>query len=167
MGSMIATIMVIQTAVRNFLPPWLERLINDFFAKFLTSLKPQHAIIIEEFDNGNCNDLYDAIHLYLSSKCISSPKVLKFFKHKNAPNVTKKMNSDQSFEDTFKGAKVEWSLKQVTSGKGSRGQESTQHCFKLSFHPSNKNMIHDEYIPHIMEASEEILCRIVKEALHE
>ncbi|KAF6161847.1 hypothetical protein GIB67_012289 [Kingdonia uniflora] len=156
MGSMIATIMVIQTAIRNFLPPWLEKLIKDFFAKFITSLKPQHAIVIEEFDNGNCNDLYDAIQLYLSSKCISSPKVLKFFKHKNAPNVTKKMDSDQSFEDRFKGMKVEWSLKQVTSGKGSRGQETTQYCFKLSFHRSNKEMIHDDYIPHIMKVAEEI-----------
>ncbi|KAF6142372.1 hypothetical protein GIB67_023397 [Kingdonia uniflora] len=116
----------------------------------------QHAIVIEEFDNGNCNDLYDAIQLYLSSKCISSPKVLKFFKHKNAPNVTKKMDSDQSFEDRFKGMKVEWSLKQVTSGKGSRGQETTQYCFKLSFHRSNKEMIHDDYIPHIMKVAEEI-----------
>ncbi|KAF6155615.1 hypothetical protein GIB67_034710 [Kingdonia uniflora] len=187
MSTMLASIMVMQTAITNFrqfLPPGFERCVRDFlskviqtainyflyllpskFQRFVRDLllsftcESRGTIVIKEDDNSYSNDLYDAAHSYLTSQCLFSPKVFNFSKHKNSRKIIKKMGSNQSFEVTFEGVKVQWSLQQSSNDQSSSDigrNNSIHHSLELSFDEQHVQKIHDSYIPHIVEVYESI-----------
>ncbi|CAM0878309.1 unnamed protein product [Alopecurus aequalis] len=77
-GSLIATVMVLRTAMRNFLPPEAEQWLLRFLARVAAAFRaPTATILIDEADGAAitsvANDLYDAAHIYLGAHIYLPP----------------------------------------------------------------------------------------------
>nr|DAD45692.1 TPA_asm: hypothetical protein HUJ06_003922 [Nelumbo nucifera] len=157
-GSLLATFVFIRTAIHDFLPPEVYQVLKRLFLNIFTSLQPKISILIEEYDNSYNNDIYDAVQLYLSSKCFSSAQVLKLAKSRNSKNLTFSMDANQKLEETFEDIKVKWSfhcVEKKSSGLGYARPHENRY-FELSFHRKYKHRVQSSYIPHIMEVAEVI-----------
>ncbi|RZC71154.1 hypothetical protein C5167_034358 [Papaver somniferum] len=157
-GSLLATLMFIRTALRDFLPPEANLVLQRFFKTILTYLQPKTiSMSIEEYDDSYSNDLYDSVRTYLGSKCFFSAKDLKVSKPKNSKEFAFTMNTDQAFEDVFKGCRINWSfhIEKKTSDEYS-GSDDDKKYFKLCFHNDYKELIRSEYLPHVVKEAEVI-----------
>ncbi|XP_077222925.1 AAA-ATPase At3g50940-like [Tasmannia lanceolata] len=159
-GSLLATLMFLRTAIRDFLPPEIHQILTRFYLKLFASVQSNISIIIEEFDSSYNNELFDSVQTYLTSQCFSSAKILRLSKPQNCKNLTFTMDTNQKVEDTFDGFKLKWSLRTIekkpnTVGYGFiRGQESRH--FQLTFHKKYKDKVHSLYIPHVIEEADKI-----------
>ncbi|OVA13026.1 AAA+ ATPase domain [Macleaya cordata] len=157
MGSLFATIMFFRTIVRDFIPTEVIQALKRFFSYFFTYLQPKMVtILIEEFDITYNNELFDSVQCYLSSKCFSSAQVLKLSKPKDSKNLTFTMDTDQTFEDSFHGSKLNWSfhiVEKKTSNLGYSNSNENRY-FQLTFHTRYREMVHSSYFPHIMKEAE-------------
>ncbi|KAI3957282.1 hypothetical protein MKW92_002128 [Papaver armeniacum] len=155
-GSLLATLMFVRTAIRDFLPPEVNQALKRFFAKILTYLQPKLvSILIEEFDNSYNNDLYDSVQCYLGSKCVSQAQILKLSKPKNSKNLSFTMDANQTFDDIYNGFKLNWSFHTIEK-KSDIGFSRSHECkyFQLSFHTKYKDLVHSQYLPYVMKEAE-------------
>ncbi|XP_077222703.1 AAA-ATPase At3g28540-like [Tasmannia lanceolata] len=157
-GSLLATIMFLRTAIRDFLPPEVSHVLKRFFTKLFASVQSNISIIIEEFDSSYNNELFDSVQTYLSSQCFSSAKILRLSKPKNSKNLTFTMDTNQKVEDTFHGFKVKWSLQTIEKKTNNYGYVRSQESryFELTFHKKYKDRVNSLYISHVIEEADKI-----------
>ncbi|MCL7026465.1 hypothetical protein MKW94_029370 [Papaver nudicaule] len=158
-GSLLATLMFIRTALRDFLPPEANQALQRFFNHVLAYIQPQTvSMTIEEYDDSYSNDLYDSVQTYLGSKSFTSAKNLKVSKPKNSKEFTFTMDTNQTFEDVFKGCRINWSFHTIEkkSNDGYSSSEEDRKFFQLSFHNDYKELIRSDYLPHIAKEAEVI-----------
>ncbi|KAG9450690.1 hypothetical protein H6P81_010655 [Aristolochia fimbriata] len=157
-GSLLATFVFVRTAIRDFLPPEIYRALKAFFLKLFALLQPNISVIIEEYDSSYSNELFDAVQLYLSSRCFSSARVLKLSKPKNSKTLTFTMDANQKVEDDFRGFKLRWSLHSVEKKTHNFGiiRSHENRFFELTFHRKHKDAVHAAYLPHVMEEASRI-----------
>ncbi|KAK1317898.1 hypothetical protein QJS10_CPA05g02383 [Acorus calamus] len=157
-GSLLATLLFLRSAIRDILPPQLHHYLNLIFSHLLSAVHPNVSILIEEFDSSYNNELFDAAQSYLSSRCFSSASVIRLSKPKNSRNLTFSMDANQKLIDSFNGVTVRWTFRCIErkSGSGYAGFVRSQdhRFFELSFHRKHKDVIHKDYLPHVMEQAE-------------
>ncbi|KAL5977852.1 hypothetical protein ACLOJK_036875, partial [Asimina triloba] len=159
-GSVVATVVFLRTALRDFLPPELYQLLKRFFLRIFAALHTNVTIIIEEFDSAYNNELFDSVQCYLSSKCLASANILKLSKPKNSKSLTFTMDSTQKIDDTFDSVRLKWSLHTVEKKSNSYGygyvRSHESRFFELSFHKKHKALIHSLYLPHLIDEAARI-----------
>lgn len=151
--SLVATLVFLRTAIRDFLPPEISQFLKRYSLKFFSAFQTNISILIEEFDSSYNNELFDSVQSYLSSKCFSSAKILKLSKPKNSKNLTFTMDSNQKIEDVFDGIRIKWSLHCIERKTNNYGyvRSHESRYFELSFHKKYKSTIHSSYLPYVME----------------
>ncbi|VAI91232.1 unnamed protein product [Triticum turgidum subsp. durum] len=163
-GSLIATVMVFRTAMRDFIPPeaeqWLRRLLARLAAAFRA---PTATILIDEADgasSGATNDLYDAAQLYLGSRCLAAAPAVRLYKPRQSERAVASLPDSHTADDTFQGVRVKWTstARPIERGAGhnpynvfgSRGGAGGDHrSLELQFLRQHRDFVHDTYIPHV------------------
>ncbi|KAI3956462.1 hypothetical protein MKX01_016875 [Papaver californicum] len=146
-GSLLATLMFIRTALRDFLPPEANQVLQRFFKNILTYIQPKMiSISIEEYDDSYSNDLYDSL------------KISKFPKPKNSKEFAFTMDTNQTFQDVSNGCRINWSFHTIEkkSSDGYSSSDDDKKYFQLSFHNDYKELIRSDYLPHIVKEAEVI-----------
>ncbi|CAM0913753.1 unnamed protein product [Alopecurus aequalis] len=154
-GSLIATVMVFRTAMRDFIPPeaehWLRRLLARVAAAFRA---PTATILIDEADgaaSGATNDLYDAAQLYLGARCLGTAPAVRLYKPLQASRAVASLPDAHTTHDTWKGITVKWTstarpVDRVPSGGGRENRS-----LALQFPRQHRDFVHDSYIPHVID----------------
>ncbi|CAM0909655.1 unnamed protein product [Alopecurus aequalis] len=166
-GSLIATVMVFRTAMRDFIPPeaeqWLRRLLARLSAAFRA---PTATILIDEADgaaSGATNDLYDAAQLYLGARCLATAPAVRLYKPRQASRAVASLPDAHTAHDTWKGVTVKWTSTArpvdrggspynfFGGGRGPSGGGAAHGSLELQFPHQHRDFVHDSYIPHVID----------------
>ncbi|AQK66666.1 AAA-ATPase [Zea mays] len=176
LGSLVATAVVVRTAVRDVLPPEAHGALRALLACAAAAFaQPSDTIVVHETDaNGVPNELYDAAQLYLGARCLASAPALHLHKAHGAGDVVASLPDDHTARDTFRGVRVLWASRRAESsgayspsgfggGGGGRGGWSRgfsypvggghqqQRCLVLQFPRRHRDVVRDAYIPHVLD----------------
>ncbi|WVZ59102.1 hypothetical protein U9M48_009300 [Paspalum notatum var. saurae] len=171
LGSLVATAMVVRTAVRDIVPPEALGALRALSARAVAALfaQPTDTIVVHETDaNGVPNELYDAAQLYLGARCLAAAHVLHLHKAHAAPDPVASLPDDHTAHDTFRGVRVAWTSQRAEAvgtytasfGGGparrygppvSVGRQ--QRCLVLRFPRRDRDAVRGAYIPHVLEAA--------------
>ncbi|CAM0878291.1 unnamed protein product [Alopecurus aequalis] len=162
-GSLIATVMVFGTAIRNFVPPEAEQWLRRFLERVAAALRaPTATILIDEADGAAitsvANDLYDAAQLYLGAHCLAAAPAVRLYKPREASRAVAFLPDAHTTHDTWKGVTVKWTstVRPIDSRSnvygGGRGPSAggDQRSLELQFLRQYRDFVHDSYIPHVI-----------------
>ncbi|KAL6603564.1 hypothetical protein ACP70R_043925 [Stipagrostis hirtigluma subsp. patula] len=172
-GSLLATAVVVRTAVRDVLPPEAHGLLRELLARAASAFaRPLDSIVVHETDaNGVPNELYDAAQLYLDARCLAAAPALHLHKAHGAPRAVASLPpGSHTARDTFRGVRVSWTSRCVeeeeasgafySSGGGGGGPRGfgapafgvgrRQRCLVLQFQRRDRAAVRDAYIPHVL-----------------
>uniref|UniRef100_A0ACD5UII5 Uncharacterized protein n=1 Tax=Avena sativa TaxID=4498 RepID=A0ACD5UII5_AVESA len=165
-GSLIATIMVFRTAMRDFIPPEAEQLLRRLLARLAAAFRPPTAtILIDEADGaaiGATNDLYDAAQLYLGARCLATAPAVRLYKPRQASRAIASLPDAHTANDTWKGITVKWTSTARPADRGGSpynvygGGRGPSGCgdhrsLELQFPRQHREFVHDSYIPHVID----------------
>lgn len=157
--SLLATIVFIRSAARDFLPRELRLLIDTFFTRLCSYIRPTSTFYVEEFDSsGNSNEIFVAARSYLSSRCLSEAPVLRLCKTKHSKRVTSSLPSSHSTTDFFEGVPMKWSYHTVDRSSSSNrlspyggAKSDPDRYYELSFHRQHRGAMSSRYLQHVLE----------------
>lgn len=154
-GSLIATVMVFRTAMRDFIPPeaeqWLRRLLARLAAAFRA---PTATILIDEADgaaSGATNDHYDAVQLYLGARCLATAPAVRLYKPRQANRAVASLPDAHTTYDTWKGVTVKWSLTARPAVDRGGSPYNVYRILELQFPRQHRDFLHGSYIPHVID----------------
>lgn len=133
---------------------------TKILTRIFTYYKPTATIIIEDTDAlAGANDLYDSAQLYLGTHCLSDSRTVRLFKPCNAASPFASLPDSHTVHDTFSGVPMKWTSQmheRPESGSGrfrNHGIDngSDRRSLILVFHQKYRNLVHDFYIPHILQ----------------
>jgi chaperone BCS1 len=162
-GSLIATVMVFRTAMRDFIPPEAEQWLRSLLARVASAFRPPTAtILIGEADgapNGTTNDLYDAAQLYLGARCLATAPAVRLYKPREASRAVASLPDAHTAHDTWKGITVKWTSTARPSDRGGNpygggrgpGGGGDHRSLELQFPCQHRDFVHDRYIPHVID----------------
>ncbi|WVZ78716.1 hypothetical protein U9M48_026379 [Paspalum notatum var. saurae] len=169
LGSLLATLVVFRTAVRDFLPPEAELLLRRVLARIAAAFRPPRGtILIDEADGagGGSNDLYDSAQLYLGARCLATAPTVRLHKPRQSPRPVASLPDSHTTHDTFRGVCVKWtsSTRTVERGGGGlypygafggrgHGGGGDQRSLELQFPLQHRGLVHDDYIPHVIDVA--------------
>uniref|UniRef100_A0A0E0LF44 AAA+ ATPase domain-containing protein n=1 Tax=Oryza punctata TaxID=4537 RepID=A0A0E0LF44_ORYPU len=179
-GSLIATIMVFRTAMRDFLPPEAELFLRRLLSRLAAAFRgPVGTILIDESDgaSGGANDLYDASQLYLGARCLATAPTVRLHKPRQAPRPVASLPDAHTTHDVFRGVRVKWTstarpvergasaggvfnpYNPYGRGGGGGGGGGDQRSLELQFPRQHRELIHDHYIQHIIDEATKMRLR--------
>lgn len=160
-SSLLATIVFIRAAVRDFLPPELAIFIRTLLPRLLSSFHPTTTLLIDEFDYSSAvtNELFEAARLYLSARCLDSADVLRLYKTKYSKSITSSLPASHSTTDVFEGAEMRWSYHAMGRPSPSRSPALERRYFELSFHRLHKGMVQSRYVPYVVEEAARLMLK--------
>ncbi|CAN6374662.1 unnamed protein product [Urochloa humidicola] len=160
-GSLIATVMLFRTAVRDVLPPEVELYLRRLLTWIATAFwGAQGTILIDEVvvgSIGGSNDLYDAAQLYLGARCLDTAPTVRLHMSSQAQRpVATLPDFHTTIYDTFHAVRVRWTTTERGSGEAfnpynvvyGRGK---QRSLELQFPRQHRDLIHNHYIPHLVD----------------
>ncbi|XP_047072940.1 AAA-ATPase At3g28580-like [Lolium rigidum] len=159
-GSLIATVMVFRTAMRDFVPPEAEQWLRRFLARVAAAFRaPTATILIYEADGaavtGVANDLYDAGQLYLGARCLAAAPAVRLYKPRGGSSTVASLPDAHTAHDTWKGVTVKWTstARPVDVYRGGQGPSGggVHRSLELQFVRQHRDFVHDSYIPHVMD----------------
>ncbi|KAM0920100.1 hypothetical protein ACQ4PT_007750 [Festuca glaucescens] len=140
-GSLIATVMVLRTAVQ-----WLRRFLARVTPAFWA---PTATILIDEADGsaitGLANDLYNAAQLYLGARCLAVAHAVRLYKPRGGSRAVASLPDAHTAHDTWKGVTVKWTSTARPVDRGGHGS------LELQFLRQHRDFVHDSYIPHVID----------------
>ncbi|KAL6873852.1 hypothetical protein ACP4OV_013934 [Aristida adscensionis] len=170
-GSLIATLMVFRTAMRDFLPPEAELCLRRLVAWLAAAFRPPRGtILIDEADgaSGGANDLYDAAQLYLGARCLATAPAVRLHKPRQAPRPAASLPDAHTTHDTFRGVRLRWTsttrsgdraahagggggFNPYMFGRGGGGGGGDHRSLELQFPRQHRDLVHNHYIPHLID----------------
>ncbi|XP_039801491.1 AAA-ATPase At3g50940-like [Panicum virgatum] len=162
LGSLIATVVVFRTAVRDFLPPQAEMYLRRFLAWVAAAFRePKGTILIDEADgtSGGPNDLYDAAQLYLGTRCLATAPTVRLYKPLQAQRPVASLPDSHDTHDTFRGVRVRWTSTARTVERGGGFSPLDQRSLELQFPRQHRDLIHSHYIPHLVDEATKMRLR--------
>nr|XP_010929304.1 AAA-ATPase At3g50940 [Elaeis guineensis] len=160
-GSLLATLVFLRSALRDFLPPELCFFLQFLFRRLVAAVHPTETIIIDEYDGSSPNELYEAAQSYLSSRCLAAAPVVRLSKARHAPHPIASLPSSHTAVDSFQGAPLRWTSRAVERSSatsnafllyGHHRSSSAEHrSLELSFNRRHRHTVHSIYIPHILD----------------
>ncbi|KAG1354398.1 AAA-ATPase [Cocos nucifera] len=152
-GSLLATLVVIRSTVREFIPQEIRDLLCSLLGRLLTFLHPKATIFIEEHDaSSSPNDLYDAAHTYLGSRCLSSNPTVTLFKRRNSDHVVSSLPTSHTALDSFNGIPLHWTSCAVQNPSSSPHRyPSEQRFLKLCFDLCHLDVVRSQYMSYIVD----------------
>ncbi|KAL6880710.1 hypothetical protein ACP4OV_012275 [Aristida adscensionis] len=108
---------------------------------------------------------YEEVKAYLSGACSQDARELRAEGAKDGDGLVISMRDGQDVADEFRGATLWWSSvavdePQAPQGAGhgqQNGGDRRRRCQRLTFHQRHRNLVVDEYLPHVRRRGREIL----------
>ncbi|KAJ6385924.1 hypothetical protein OIU77_028984 [Salix suchowensis] len=163
-ASAAATMMLLRSLVKEFLPRELRSYIFYKFKTLINSFSSELTLVVEEYDNLNHNNLFKAAELYLEPIIPPDAKKFKISLPKKESKFSLSLDKYQEIVDTFNGVTLKWKFisKQVpmkyvpSSDNFNPMRISEDRFFELSFHKKHKDMVIDVYLKHVIKKSKEV-----------
>ncbi|PKU70977.1 AAA-ATPase At3g50940-like [Dendrobium catenatum] len=157
-ASVAASAMLARTVINEFLPSELRSLASTGIHKLFGRFSAEHTIIIPQTEGLNPNELYDAASIYLRTKISPTMKRLRASKSEDKNKVVITFDVGEEIIDIFQGTEYKWMLiSQEETSNSRNGEKSIQiRWFELKFYSKYKDVMLDNYFPHILERSKEI-----------
>ncbi|XP_077211858.1 AAA-ATPase At3g28510-like [Tasmannia lanceolata] len=163
LGSTLASLMFFSAVFHRYFPTELKILARRYTRRLMGFFDPYIKITIQEYSDARFkrSEAYIAIQSYLIGKSSKEAKRLKFEVDKGSRNLVFSMDDYEEVSDEFRGVKLRW-----TSGKKT---PLTQHMspyppqeeryYRLTFHRSQRELVMDEYLTHVIEEGKAIRLR--------
>ncbi|XP_010048621.1 LOW QUALITY PROTEIN: AAA-ATPase At5g57480 [Eucalyptus grandis] len=165
LASLLGTLAFCQTFLQTFLqvvlPPELRHASLKFLTRALRCFSSYCYFDVAEMDGVNTNELYNAVHLYLSSFASTSASAsrLSLTRARNSSVTTFGLSSNDSIADVFNGVAVQWehAVTQRQSQPSSwRSVPDEKRGFTLRIKKRDKDLILNSYLDHIMDKANDI-----------
>uniref|UniRef100_A0A7C9A5C6 Adenosinetriphosphatase n=1 Tax=Opuntia streptacantha TaxID=393608 RepID=A0A7C9A5C6_OPUST len=164
-GSVAAATMVARTIINDFLPheihDYLFSTVKSFFYRRFSS---EIALIINEYDGLETNQIFEAAELYLGTLTRSSPSPsslahrLRVSKPESEKAIQVAVDQNEEIVEEFEGVKFTWVLQchfvepimgmHNRRAMGSMGHEVR--AYNLTFHKKHKDFALEKYLPHVL-----------------
>ncbi|XP_071694114.1 AAA-ATPase At4g25835-like [Rutidosis leptorrhynchoides] len=164
MASLMAIYAFSQTLFHTILPPNIRFTLLKLFHHFFTSFSSYFYYDITEIEGVNTNELYNAVHLYLSSAASSSCSAtstnrLSVTRHLNSSNITFGLSHNHRLTDEFNGVNLVWEHTVTTRQNQTfswRQLPEEKRNFTLRVNKRDKHYILEPYLKYIFEKGNEI-----------
>lgn len=163
-ASLAATAMVVRSVACDLLPSELRSFISNGIHSMFSHFSPDITLIIEEMDDLDNNQIYEAAETYLSSKISPTTQRLKVSNPVTDKTFALTMEPNEPLTDVFRSVKFIWILvcRQLESHSfyNPRDLKSTLksefRSLELTFHKKHKEMVLNTYIPYILQQAKSI-----------
>ncbi|KAJ4828176.1 hypothetical protein Tsubulata_025054 [Turnera subulata] len=168
-ASATATIMLIRTLARDYLPRELRHFIFSKLTAFMnTALHSELTLVIEERIKLDRNHLFRAAKLYLEPIVPHDSERLRVSMTKKETNVALALEKNQEIIDTFNGVTLKWKLfskpdsgmlvadRNSNTGYSSSIRKKEGRYYELRFHKKHKDMVIDSYLKHVVEKAQKM-----------
>ncbi|KAF8011128.1 hypothetical protein BT93_J1674 [Corymbia citriodora subsp. variegata] len=160
--SLMATVMVVRSVVRPFVPPEFQDFFSSRIRGFLSRFYNEMTMVIEQYDGYAQNELFEAAQVFLAAKQSAFLRRVKVTKSTKENHSTQPIiDRNQVLVDTFNGVKLKWVLRQVDSGYGvHQGRSPTvrpeAQYFELTFDEKHMEIVDKSYLPFVMDEAKSI-----------
>ncbi|KAF8011099.1 hypothetical protein BT93_J1650 [Corymbia citriodora subsp. variegata] len=160
-ASVTASVMVVQSVVRSFVPPEFQGFLFSGIHGFLSRFSDEMTMVIEQSDGYTQNELFGAAQVFLAAKQSLSMRRVRVTKSTKENDFTLAMDRNQTLVDTFDGIKLKWAFvsRQVDPGNrvhhGSKVQHEFQY-FELTFHKKHREIVLNSYLPSLIDEAKSI-----------
>ncbi|CAJ1933560.1 unnamed protein product [Sphenostylis stenocarpa] len=156
---MAATVMLLRSLARNFIPPELHRYLHSKLSKFISYFSSELTLVMEEFHGFTPNPLFAAAQLYLKPHAAPNTKRFRAMKPAKSHHVSLVMDRNDEMTDSFNGVPFRWRLvsRRVPSKSVYRGEACSEYhmqFFELRFNKKHQEMVLSEYLPRVMKEAE-------------
>ncbi|KAK1550519.1 hypothetical protein Q3G72_020362 [Acer saccharum] len=163
-GALVSSAVVLRTVSDTLVPDSVTDYLRTRIRKISTCLSSQATVVIEEFDELNPNQIFEAANVYLGSRLSTSTRRTKVNKPAKEKEFTVTVDMNQPLVDSYENVKLEWVLvsSPIKSSVSSRkrengaGSRSELRYFELSFHKKFKEMVMSSYLPYILQQGKDI-----------
>lgn len=164
LGSGLASLMFLWTVISQYFPSPPETILKKYLHKFTSFTYPYVQITIPEYTGERMkrSEAYVAIEAYLSASCSQHAHRLKGELGKDSTNLVLSMDDHEEVTDEFAGTKFWWS----SSKSAPRAQTISfypaaeeKRSYKLTFHRSNRRLVIDSYLSHVLKEGREVGIR--------
>ncbi|KAJ6346026.1 hypothetical protein OIU78_008635 [Salix suchowensis] len=107
-ASAAATMMLLRSLVKEYLPRELRSYIFYKFKTLINSFSSELTLVVEEYDNLNHNNLFKAAELYLEPIIPPDAKKFKISLPKKESKFSLSLDKYQEIVDTFNGVTLKW-----------------------------------------------------------
>ncbi|KAI9200509.1 hypothetical protein LWI28_009273 [Acer negundo] len=163
-GALVSSAVVLRTVSDTLVPDSVTDYLRTRIRKISTCLSSQATVVIEEFDELNPNQIFEAANVYLGSRLSTSTQRTKVNKPAKEKEFTVTVDMNQPLVDSYENVKLEWVLvsspikssvssRKLENGAGSRLE---LRYFELSFHKKFKEMVMSSYLPYILQQGKDI-----------
>ncbi|RDX70893.1 Protein HYPER-SENSITIVITY-RELATED 4, partial [Mucuna pruriens] len=161
-ASVAATVMLLRSLSRDYLPPEVHHYLRSKLSKLLSSFSSELTLVIEEFHALKPNPLFRAAQLYLEPHVAPNTTRFRVTMPPKASHISFLMDRDEEIADTFNGVTFRWKLvsqrvgpKYVHDDDFQATLKSEVRFFELRFHKKHRDMVVAEYLARVMEKAEE------------
>ena len=136
-GSLLATLMFLRSALQDLLPPELRLFLGFLFGRLVAAVHPTATIIIDEYDGSSPNELYDAAQSYLGSRCLAASPTVRLCKAHHTPHPVASLPTSHTAVDSFQGVPFRWTSHAVKRSSAASnfffpyGHHHPRFCHKL------------------------------------
>ncbi|KAF8011126.1 hypothetical protein BT93_J1673 [Corymbia citriodora subsp. variegata] len=162
--SLTATVMVVRSVVRPFVPPEFQDFFSSRIRGFLSRFYNEMTMVIEQNDGCAQNELFKAAQVFLAAKQSAFLRRVKVTKSTKENHSTQPIiDPNQVLVDTFNGVKLKWVFvsRQVSSGyrvhqgRSPPVQPEAQY-FELTFDKKHMEIVDKSYLPFVMDEAKSI-----------
>ncbi|KAL1810164.1 hypothetical protein ACET3Z_027154 [Daucus carota] len=162
-GTIAATAMVARSLARDYVPPEIQDYFHLGLRQFFRRFSNQLTMVINEYEEIESNEIYDAAVVYLGSKVSPNTRRLKVAKLKQENNISLTMERNEEVIDTFNGVEFKWTwvCQQLEKSNTyyndhqTRSFRSEYRFFKLSFNRKHKEQAVNSYLPFILKEAKD------------
>ncbi|CAL1367987.1 unnamed protein product [Linum trigynum] len=165
-GSTIASLMFLWAILQQYCPYELRRYIEKLTHRLSAYFYPYIKISVHEFTaDGRLkrSEAYSAVEAYLSANSSRSANRLKAeMSSRDSNSLVLTMDDHELVADHFAGVKVRWVASKIANptqpGLYHPAQPERRY-YRLTFHKRHRQLITDEYLPHVVRVGKEIRTR--------
>ncbi|KAI6671437.1 hypothetical protein NL676_006322 [Syzygium grande] len=162
-ASATATVMVVQSVVRQFVPPEFQDFLFSRIRGFLSCFSNEMTLVIKRHAAHAQNELFGAARVFLAAKHSPSVRRMVVTKSAKEKHFALAVDQNQAVVDTFRGVELKWVFTSSQVGSGYRvhhGRNSTvQHevqYFELTFHKKHREMVVESYLPFVIDEAKSL-----------
>ncbi|KAF0914467.1 hypothetical protein E2562_028950 [Oryza meyeriana var. granulata] len=162
--SAVASLLFLFSILKEFIPFQLQDYLAALAGRLHALLSPYATVTIDDqsSDYFSGNEAFLAVEAYLSHACARRARKLRADLGKDARALQVSVDDDQEVIDSFRGATLWW----YPSKKTNRSNvfsfypgEDERHFYKLVFHRRHRDLVLDDYLPHVLAEGRAVTVR--------
>ncbi|NP_001169714.1 AAA-ATPase ASD, mitochondrial-like precursor [Zea mays] len=164
LGSALASMLFLWSMVQNHLPAAFGYRLSTWGNKLASLFSPYLEITISEYgaERFRRSDFFLAAEAYLSDACSRRARKLRADLGKDSKNLQVSVDDNDEVTDAFSGATIWW----YASKQLARSQvisfypgEDERRFYRVVFHRRHRDLVVDEYLPHVLEEGRAVTVR--------